>query len=61
MMTNSCKIDARKSNATKWKMTPTWRQHGGRNPSTNEKTIQKNITKNDAKMKRPKAPDPKGH
>jgi hypothetical protein len=44
-----------------WKMTPTWRQNGGRNPSNkHEKTIQKHITKNDAKIKRPKAPDPKG-
>jgi hypothetical protein len=41
-----------------WKMTPTWRQNGGRNPSKNIKKIQKHITKNDAKMKRQKAMGP---
>ena len=38
-----------------WKMTPTWRPNGDRNPSTkHEKTMQKHITKNDAEMKRQK-------
>ena len=39
-----------------WKMMPTWNQNGHQNPSKkHETTIQKNITKNDAKMKRQKA------
>ena len=36
-----------------WKMTPKWRS------KSIKKMIQKNITNNDAKMKCPKAPDPK--
>ena len=36
-MTVPSKIDARKSDAKTWKMTPTWRQNGGRNPSKNMK------------------------
>ena len=44
-----------------WKITPTWRQNGSRNPSKkHEKTIQTNITKNDARMKRQKAIGPEG-
>ena len=39
-----------------WKMIPTWSQNGHQNPSNkHETTIQKNITKNHAKMKRQKA------
>ena len=56
MMTNPCKIDARKSNAKNIENVSTWRQNGGLNQlKKHEKTIQKHITKNDAKMKRPKA------
>ena len=44
-----------------WKMMPTWSQNGDQNPSKkHEKTIQKNITKNDAKIKRQKAMGPEG-
>ena len=44
-----------------WKMMPTWSQNGGRIPSKiHETTTQKNITKNDAKMERPKAMGPEG-
>ena len=44
-----------------WKMMPTWSQNRDQNPSTkHEQTIQKNIMKNDAKMKRPKAMGPEG-
>jgi hypothetical protein len=44
-----------------WKIMPTWRQNGSRNPSNkHEKIIQKHITKNDAKKKRPKAMGPEG-
>ena len=44
-----------------WKVMPTWRQNGFQNPSKkNEKIIQKNITKNDAKMKCQKAIGPEG-
>ena len=37
LMTNPCRIDARKRNAQTWKMTPTWRQNGSRNRSKNMK------------------------
>ena len=44
-----------------WKMMPTSSQNGDQNPSKkHEKTIQKNITKNDAKIKRQKAMRPEG-
>ena len=56
-MTNPCKIDTRKRNAKTWKMKTKWRSKSIMNT---RKMIQKNITKNDAKMKRPKAQDPKG-
>ena len=43
------------------KMTPTWCQNGGQHRSKiHEKSIQKNITKNDAKIKRQKAIRPEG-
>ena len=43
------------------KMTPTWCKNGGLNSSKkHKKTIQKNIAKNDAKMKRQKAIGPEG-
>ena len=42
-------------------MTPTWSQNGGQNQSKiNENTIQKIITKNDAKLEPPKAIGPEG-
>ena len=44
-----------------WNMTPTWSQNGSTNPlKIHEQMIQKNITNNGAKMKRPKALDPEG-
>ena len=44
-----------------WKVMPTWSQNGDQNPSNkHEKTIQKNITKNYAKIKRQKAIGPEG-
>ncbi len=44
-----------------WKMMPTWSQNGDQIPSTiHETIIQKNMTKNDAKMKRQKAIGPEG-
>ena len=56
LMTNPCKIDARKRNAKNMEndtnMAPTWRS---KFIKKHEKTIQKHITKNDAKMKRQKA------
>ena len=60
-MTNPCRIDARKSNAKNMEndanMAPKWRS---KSIKKHEKTIQKNITKNDAKMKRQKAMGPEG-
>ena len=61
LMTNPCRIDARKNNAQNIEndanMAPKWRS----NPSKrHEKTIQKNIAKNDAKIKRQKAMRPEG-
>ena len=44
-----------------WKIMPTWSQNRHQNPSKkHEKTIQKNITKNDAKIKCQKAIGPEG-
>jgi len=60
-MTNPCKIDARKNNAKNMEndanMAPKWRS---KSIKKHEKTIQKNITKNDAKIKRQKAIGPEG-
>ena len=55
-MKNQCRIDARNNHAKNMEndanMEPKWRSY----PSNkHETTIQKNITKHDAKMKRPKA------
>ena len=60
-MKNQCRIDARNNHAKNMEndanMEPKWRS----NPSKkHEKTIQKNITKNDAKVKRQKAIGPEG-
>ena len=61
LMTNPCKIDARKRNAKNMEndanMAPKWRS---KSIKKHEKTIQKNITKNDAKIKRQKAMGPEG-
>ena len=59
-MNNPCRIDARNSHAQIMEndanMAPKWRS---KSIKKHEKTIQKHITKNDAKMKRPKAIGPK--
>ena len=60
-MKNPCRIDARNNHAKNMEndanMEPKWRS----NPSKkHEKTIQKNITKNDAKIKRQKGYTPGG-
>ena len=56
-MKSPCRIDARNSQAKNMEndanMEPKWRSKSIN--KKHEKTIQKNITKNDAKMKRPKA------
>ena len=60
-MTVPSKIDARKSDAKNMEndanMAPKWRS---KSIKKHEKTIQKNITKNDAKIKRQKAMGPEG-
>ena len=60
-MTVPSKIDARKSDAKNMEndtnMAPKWRS---KSIKKHEKTIQKNITKNDAKIKRQKAIGPEG-
>ena len=60
-MTNPCQIDARKRNATNMEnaanMAPNWKS---KSTKKHENTIQKNITKNDAKIKRQKAIRPEG-
>ena len=60
-MKNQCRIDARKRNAKNMEndanMAPQLRS---KSIKKHEKTIQKHITKNDAKMKRPKAMGPEG-
>ena len=61
LMTNPCKIDARKRNAKNMEndanMAPKWRS---KSIKKHETTIQKNITNNDAKFKRQKAIRPEG-
>ena len=60
-MTVPSKIDARKNDAKNMEndanMAPKWRS---KSIKKHEKTIQKNITKNDAKIKRQKAIRPEG-
>ena len=60
-MINPCKIDARKNDAKNIENDPNmeskWRS---KSINLHLTIIQKNTTKNNAKMKRPKAMDPKG-
>ena len=57
-MRNPCKIGARKSNANNIENDAKMEVEIHRKYM--QKSIQKHITENDAKMKRPKAMDPKG-
>ena len=61
LMTHPCRIDARKSNAKKnEKITPTWRQNGGRNPSKNIKKNTKTHHEKWCKNEAPKSYAPGG-